>query len=209
MRRTATRPTARTSRRTRSNEIGEGLRGRGRGDIAPTVGAGSPRPLPGTMVPVGDASPRRSVADHPAKTNGTIMPGFVWLAMWQAQEALQHGRLEEALRRLNQPHVQDRRASRAGGLLAFAGSRRRPPGRLPPQPPRHARQDVAGLVRPGQAVLQGVKVCRFPLLGQQRALPGLPGIHFLRQSLREFLQSVGAGLDVLQRCHMLPFPAGT
>ena len=39
------------------------------------------------------------------------MPGFAWLAMRQAHEALKHGRLDEAMRRLSQPHVQDRRGS--------------------------------------------------------------------------------------------------
>ena len=41
------------------------------------------------------------------------MAGFAWLAMRQAQEALKHGRLEEALRLLSQPHAQDRRGSAA------------------------------------------------------------------------------------------------
>ncbi len=39
------------------------------------------------------------------------MAGFAWLALRQAQEALKHDRLEEALRRLSQPHVQDRRGA--------------------------------------------------------------------------------------------------
>ena len=41
------------------------------------------------------------------------MAGFAWLAMRQAQEALKHGRLEEALRLLSQPNAQDRRGSAA------------------------------------------------------------------------------------------------
>ena len=41
------------------------------------------------------------------------MAGFAWLAMRQVQEALNHGRLEEALRLLHQPHAQDRRGSAA------------------------------------------------------------------------------------------------
>ena len=47
------------------------------------------------------------------------MPGFVWLVLRQAQEVLQHGRLEEALRRLNQPHVQDRRGAAAAFKTAL------------------------------------------------------------------------------------------
>jgi tetratricopeptide (TPR) repeat protein len=49
------------------------------------------------------------------------MPAFAWLAMRQAREALEHGRLDEALRLLNQPHAQDRRGSAAlVGKLAQA-----------------------------------------------------------------------------------------
>ncbi len=39
------------------------------------------------------------------------MAGFSWLALRQAQEALKHARLEEALRLLSQPHVQERRGA--------------------------------------------------------------------------------------------------
>jgi tetratricopeptide (TPR) repeat protein len=39
------------------------------------------------------------------------MAGFAWLAMRQAQEALKHGRLEEAVRLIQQPHAQDRRGA--------------------------------------------------------------------------------------------------
>ncbi|HVS39128.1 MAG TPA: FHA domain-containing protein, partial [Gemmataceae bacterium] len=42
------------------------------------------------------------------------MAGFAWLAMRQAQEAMKHSRLEEALRLLNQPHAQEHR--NAAGL---------------------------------------------------------------------------------------------
>jgi len=49
------------------------------------------------------------------------MAWFAWLAMRQAQEALKHGRLEEALRFLSQPHAQDRRGAAAlVGKLARA-----------------------------------------------------------------------------------------
>ena len=39
------------------------------------------------------------------------MAGFSWLALRQAQEALKHARLEEALRLLSQPPVQERRGA--------------------------------------------------------------------------------------------------
>jgi tetratricopeptide (TPR) repeat protein len=49
------------------------------------------------------------------------MPAFAWLAMRQAREALEHGRLDEALRLVNQPHAQDRRGAAAlVGKLARA-----------------------------------------------------------------------------------------
>jgi hypothetical protein len=51
------------------------------------------------------------------------MAGFAWLAMRQAHEALKHGRLEEALRLMTQPHAQERRGAAAlvGQLVrAFA-----------------------------------------------------------------------------------------
>ncbi len=41
------------------------------------------------------------------------MPAFAWLAMRQAREALEHGRLDEALRIVSQPHAQDRRGAAA------------------------------------------------------------------------------------------------
>ncbi len=41
------------------------------------------------------------------------MPAFAWLAMRQAREALEHGRLDEALRLVNQPNAQDRRGAAA------------------------------------------------------------------------------------------------
>src|SRR5690349_5212825 len=41
------------------------------------------------------------------------MAGFAWLAMRQAQEALKHGRLEEAVRLILQPNTQDRRGAAA------------------------------------------------------------------------------------------------
>ncbi len=41
------------------------------------------------------------------------MAGFAWLAVRQAQEALKHGRLEEALRLLNQPHAVEHRGAAA------------------------------------------------------------------------------------------------
>ena len=41
------------------------------------------------------------------------MAGFAWLALRQAQEALKHARLEEALRLLSQPHAQECRGSAA------------------------------------------------------------------------------------------------
>src|SRR5437764_761449 len=41
------------------------------------------------------------------------MAGFAWLAMRQAHEAMKHGRLEEALRLLTQPHAQDHRGAAA------------------------------------------------------------------------------------------------
>ena len=41
------------------------------------------------------------------------MAGFAWLAVRQAQEAMKHGRLEEALRLLNQPHAQEHRNAAA------------------------------------------------------------------------------------------------
>ena len=41
------------------------------------------------------------------------MAGFAWLAVRQAQEAMKHGRLEEALRLLNQPHAQEHRGAAA------------------------------------------------------------------------------------------------
>ncbi len=54
------------------------------------------------------------------------MPAFAWLAMRQAQEALEHGRLDEALRIISQPHAQDRRGAAALiGKLAQAFVERR------------------------------------------------------------------------------------
>ena len=44
---------------------------------------------------------------------GSSMAGFAWLAVRQAQEAMKHGRLEEALRLLNQPHAQEHRNAAA------------------------------------------------------------------------------------------------
>src|SRR5665213_816647 len=41
------------------------------------------------------------------------MPAFAWLAMRQARESLEHGRLDEALRIVSQPHAQDRRGAAA------------------------------------------------------------------------------------------------
>ncbi len=41
------------------------------------------------------------------------MAGFAWLAVRQAQEAMKHGRLEEALRLLNQPHAQEHKGAAA------------------------------------------------------------------------------------------------
>jgi tetratricopeptide (TPR) repeat protein len=49
------------------------------------------------------------------------MPAFAWLALRQAREALAHGRLDEALRVVSQPHAQDRQGSAAlVGKLAQA-----------------------------------------------------------------------------------------
>ena len=41
------------------------------------------------------------------------MAAFAWLTVRQAQEALKHGRLEEALRLVNQPHAQEHRGAAA------------------------------------------------------------------------------------------------
>ena len=41
------------------------------------------------------------------------MAGFAWLALRQAQEAMKHGRLEEAARLMNQPGAQDQHGAAA------------------------------------------------------------------------------------------------
>ena len=66
------------------------------------------------------------------------MAGFAWLAVRQAQEAMKHGRLEEALRLLNQPHAQEHRGAAALTTKlarAFTARAQASCGKTTPKPP--------------------------------------------------------------------------